>query len=98
MDSPYAAGPDVHVLPTTIPIPGLGVLPINAFVLHAQEPVLVDAGLAMDSDAFVDALTAVIDPTTIRWVWLTHDDTDHTGNIQRVMELAPQARLVCHGM
>src|SRR5690606_34497385 len=34
----------------------------------------------------------------LRWVWLTHDDGDHTGNIQRVFDLAPQARLVTHGM
>jgi hypothetical protein len=27
-------------------------------------------------------------------VWLTHDDADHTGSIRRVLEVAPQARLV----
>jgi glyoxylase-like metal-dependent hydrolase (beta-lactamase superfamily II) len=98
METPYTATADVHVLPTSVPIPGLGFLPINAYVLHAEEPVLVDAGLGIDGDAFVDALASVIDPASIRWVWLTHDDTDHTGNLQRVMELAPQARLVCHGL
>ncbi len=98
MDKPYAAGADVHVLPTSIPIPGFGVLPINAFVLHAEEPVLVDTGLGIDGDAFVDALGSVVDPADLRWIWLTHDDTDHTGSIQRVMELAPRAQLVCHAM
>ena len=98
MDFPYAAATDVHVLPTTIPIPGLGVLPINAYVLHAEQPVLVDTGLGVDGDAFIDALASVIDPATLRWVWLTHDDADHTGNIQRVLDLAPNARLVCHGL
>jgi glyoxylase-like metal-dependent hydrolase (beta-lactamase superfamily II) len=98
MDHLYSATPDVDVLPATIPIPGLGVLPINSFLLHAQEPVLVDAGLGIDGDAFVDALSSVIDPAAIRWVWLTHDDADHTGNLERVMQLAPQARLVCHGL
>lgn len=98
MDAPYQAGPDVHVLPTHVTIPGLGVLPVNAYVLHAQEPVLVDTGLGVDSDEFIDALTSVIDLTTLRWVWLTHDDADHTGSIQRVLELAPQARLATHAM
>ncbi len=98
MDTPYAASADVHVLPTHLPIPGAGVLPINAFVLHAEEPVLVDAGLNAESDDFVDALASVIDPAAIRWIWLTHDDADHTGSLQRVMELAPHARLVCHGL
>jgi hypothetical protein len=98
MESPYAGSADVHVLPTHLPIPGAGFLPINAFVLHAEEPVLVDTGLGVESDDFVDALASVIDPTAIRWIWLTHDDADHTGSIQRVMDLAPHARLVCHGL
>ncbi len=97
MDAPYQATPDVHVLPTNVPIPGVGVLPINAYVLMAEEPVLVDTGLGVDGDQFLDALTSIVDPRAIRWVWLTHDDADHTGSLQRVLELAPNARLVTHG-
>jgi hypothetical protein len=97
MDSPYQASPDVHVLPTNLPIPGVGFLPINAYVLLAQEPVLIDTGIGLDGDQFIDALASIVDPAALRWVWLTHDDADHTGNIQRVFELAPQARLVTHG-
>jgi len=98
MDDPYQATPDVTVLPTTLPIPGLGFLPINAYVLHAEEPVLIDTGLGVDGDAFIDALTSVVDLAALRWVWLTHDDADHTGNIQRIFELAPHARLVSHAL
>lgn len=96
MDAPYQAAPDIHVLPTTVPLPGIGVLPVNAFVLMAEEPVLIDTGLAHDGDQFLDALASVIDPAALRWVWLTHDDADHTGNIQRVFESAPNARLATH--
>ena len=96
MDAPYQAGPDVHVLPTNVAIPGVGVLPINAYVLQAEEPVLVDTGLAVDGDQFMDALSSIVDPAELRWVWLTHDDADHTGNIQRVFEAAPNAKLVTH--
>ncbi|HEX2041636.1 MAG TPA: MBL fold metallo-hydrolase [Acidimicrobiales bacterium] len=96
MDAPYQAAPDVHVLPTSLPLPGVGVLPVNAYVLHSEEPVLVDGGIGADTDQFVDALASVIDPRELRWVWLTHDDADHTGSIQRVLGLAPRARLVTH--
>ena len=96
MDAPYQASPDVHVLPANLGIPGVGVLPVNAYVLLAEEPVLIDAGIAVESDQFVDALASVIDPKALRWVWLTHDDADHTGSVQRVMEIAPQARLATH--
>lgn len=98
MDVPYAATPEVHVLPSHLPLPGMGVLPVNAYVLHAEEPVLVDTGIGLDGETFIDALRSVMDPATIRWVWLTHDDADHTGAIERVFELAPHARLVCHAL
>lgn len=98
MDAPYQPTPDVHVLPTNLRIPGIGVLPINAFVLTAEEPVLIDTGIGIDGDSFLDALASVVDPARLRWIWLTHDDADHTGSIQRVMEAAPDARLVTHAM
>jgi glyoxylase-like metal-dependent hydrolase (beta-lactamase superfamily II) len=97
MDSPYQAAPDVHVLPTNLQLPGAGVLPINAFLLMAEEPVLVDTGIGNDADQFVDAVSSIVDLRSLRWVWLTHDDADHTGSIQRIMELAPNAKLVTHG-
>ncbi|HEX2193306.1 MAG TPA: MBL fold metallo-hydrolase [Acidimicrobiales bacterium] len=96
MEAPYQAAPDVHVLPTSVPLPGVGVLPVNAYVLLAEEPVLIDSGLGFDGDQFVEALTSIVDPRALRWVWLTHDDGDHTGNLQRVLDLAPDARLVTH--
>ena len=97
MDAPYQASPDVFVLPTNLPIPGAGVvLPINAYVLKAEEPVLVDTGIGVDSDDFLDAVASIVDLDALRWVWLTHDDADHTGSIQRVLEAAPNARLVTH--
>ena len=30
MDAPYQASPDVHVLPASLPLPGVGVLTVNA--------------------------------------------------------------------
>src|SRR5262245_55604854 len=98
MDQPYRAREDVHVLPSQLQVPGVGTIPINAFVLLAEQPVLVDAGLATDGPAFVEALRSVIDPAELRWIWLTHDDSDHTGSLQTVMELAPEARLATHGL
>lgn len=71
----------------------MGVLPVNAYVLLAEEPVLIDTGIGTDGEDFIDALSSIIDPAALRWVWLTHDDADHTGNIQRVFPLAPDARL-----
>jgi len=96
MDAPYQAARDVHVFPVSLPLPGIGVLPVNAYVLMAEEPVLVDTGVGMDTDDFIAAVSSVVDLERLKWVWLTHDDADHTGSIQRIMSLAPNATLVTH--
>jgi hypothetical protein len=98
MDQPYRASSDVYVLPTHLAIPGVGNLLVNAFVLLSEEPVLIDTGLGIDGEEFVAALESVIRPSDLRWIWLTHDDADHTGSIQRVMEAAPRARLATHAL
>jgi hypothetical protein len=94
MDKSRQAIPDIEVLPAHFPIPGAGFLPINAFVIKAKEPILIDTGIGIESEEFMTALESIIDPHDLKWVWITHDDADHTGNIQKVLEAAPGARLV----
>ncbi len=88
----HRIGRDVSVLNEQAPIPGIGFLPVNAFVLLAAEPVVVDTGLP--GEGFMDALGSVVDPADVRWIWLTHPDRDHTGALFELLEAAPQARLV----
>jgi hypothetical protein len=98
MEAPYQAAGDVHVLPMNLPIPGVGFLPINCYVLLAEEPVLIDTGLGLSAPMFLDAVSSIVDLDALKWIWLTHDDADHTGNMQRIMEAAPNARLITHPM
>ncbi len=82
------------VLPAWLPVEGLGTLPVNSFLLKGDEPVLVDTGLGALGDPFLDALRSAIDPTDIRWIWLSHLDADHIGNLGRVLAAAPHAEIV----
>jgi hypothetical protein len=90
----YRARPDVSVLADCLSVPGIGFVPVNAFVIHAAQPVVVDTGLGLPDRAFVAFLADVIDPADIRWIWLTHPDRDHTGGLFALLDAAPRARVV----
>ena len=76
-----------------IPIPGIGVIPINAYVIRGDQPILVDTGIFPEHDEFIAALESIIDPADLRWIWLTHADRDHTGALMTLLERVPDARV-----
>jgi hypothetical protein len=94
MISTYKAAPDIDVLTTSFPVPGLGLVPINAFVLHGEEPVLVDTGNVFQSEEFMAALRSVIDPSDLRWIWLTHTDFDHIGSLHQLLAENPRLTVI----
>ena len=94
MITTYKAAPDIDVLTSNFAVPGFGLIPINAFVLHAAEPVLVDTGTVVESDDFMAALRSVIDPADLRWIWLTHTDFDHIGSLHQLLAENPQIRVI----
>ena len=69
-------------------------MPVNAFVLHGSEPVLVDTGPVVESEEFMAALRTVIDPADLKWIWLTHTDFDHIGSLHRLLAENPQIRVI----
>jgi glyoxylase-like metal-dependent hydrolase (beta-lactamase superfamily II) len=85
---------DVTVLADPSEVPGLGFLPVNAFILHAEQPMVIDTGLSTADKDFVSELSRVIDPADVRWLYITHPDRDHTGGLWTLLEAAPDARLV----
>lgn len=85
---------DISILPSYFPVPGLGILPVNAFVIKAQQPVLVDTGLPMDREGFMQELESVIDPADVRWLYLTHPDQDHLGSLKEMLARSPQMKVI----
>lgn len=94
MISSYTPLAGIDVLTTSFPIPGFGLIPVNAFVLHGDEPVLVDTGAVVLQEEFWHALESVIDPKDLRWLWLSHTDADHVGMLYRLLEENPDITVV----
>lgn len=87
-------GDGIAVLPAVLPVPGLGRLAVNAFVFDGTEPLLVDTGLAVLHENFVDELATRCDPAALCWIWISHMDADHTGNLVALLEAAPRAKVL----
>ena len=91
---PRIVAKDTTSITAYFPLPGLGILPINAFLIKAQQPLLVDTGLASMGKQFRDQLYKLIEPVDLKWIWITHTDPDHLGNLKDILNDAPNARIV----
>jgi flavorubredoxin len=69
-------------------------VPLNTMVIRGAQPVVVDTGVAESREQFLADVFGVVEPEDIRWVFISHDDVDHTGNVNALMEAAPNAVLV----
>jgi flavorubredoxin len=101
MDVPIRAAETVEIAPDTHHIrflAGEGVNPVsmfvNSMVITGDEPVIVDCGPAIVRDAWLDAAFSVVDPADVKWIYLSHDDGDHVGNLLPVLDLCPDATIV----
>ncbi len=69
-------------------------VPINSMVIRGEQPVVVDTGFADNEDQFLTDVFGLVEPEDIRWVFVSHDDVDHTGNVNVLMDAAPNATLI----
>jgi flavorubredoxin len=70
------------------------VVSLNSMVIRGSEPVVVDTGVADNREQYLEDLFGLVDPEDVRWVFISHDDEDHTGNLLAVMDACPNATLV----
>jgi flavorubredoxin len=67
---------------------------INSMVILGREPVIVDTGTVGNRDRWLDDVFGLVDPKDVRWVFISHDDHDHVGNLTEVLDLCPNATLI----
>ena len=78
---PYRVAPDTWVIPEIVPGPPGTIVPMNSMVITAAEPVIVDTGNVLSRAEWLEAAFSIVEPEDVRWVFLSHDDHDHSGNL-----------------
>lgn len=92
---PVEIAPETWVIQATL---GEGVEPqavhMNSMVIRGSEPVVVDTGPPQNRDRYLEDLFSIVDPDDVRWIFISHDDIDHCGNLDDLMVACPNATLV----
>lgn len=91
---PEAIAPETFLIPNLAPAPDGLYLPVNSMVIRGREPVIVDTGAPVHRELWLEKVFSVVEPEDVRWIFLSHDDGDHTGALFDVLERCPKATLV----
>jgi flavorubredoxin len=91
---PQRIAPDTWLIPNLVPAGDGLYLPVNSMVIRGREPVIVDTGAPVHRALWLDKAFSVVEPEDVRWIFLSHDDGDHTGALLDVLERCRNATLV----
>ena len=67
----------------------------NAYLIVDEKITLVDTVKVQFAQEMIDRISSVIDPSKIDYIISNHVEMDHSGAIPRMMEIAPNATVIC---
>ena len=56
---------------------------------------IVDTGTPANRAQWLEDVFSLVEPEDVRWIFLSHDDVDHTGNLDEALSACPNATVVC---
>jgi NADH oxidase (H2O-forming) len=66
----------------------------NSYFINADKKAIVETSKAKFWDTYLAKIKQVTDPAEIEYIILNHTEPDHSGNLERLLELAPNAKVV----
>lgn len=94
--SPYRIAGDTWLIPNLVPGGPGAYVGMNSMVIRGEQPVVVDTGTPLHRDSWFDQVFSLVEPEDVRWVFISHDDGDHVGNLHELLERCPNATLVAN--
>jgi flavorubredoxin len=93
---PYRVAADTWLIPNLIPAAPGAYLGMNSIVIRGAEPVVVDTSTPLHREPWFEKVFSLVEPEDVRWVFLSHDDGDHVGNLHELMQMCPNATLIAN--
>jgi flavorubredoxin len=94
--APVEIASETFLIPNLAPA-GDAFVPVSSLLIRGAEPIVVDTGAPVHRAHWMEQVFGLVEPEDIRWVFLSHEDGDHTGSLDEVLRAAPHATLVQNG-
>jgi flavorubredoxin len=94
LQPPLEVAPDSFVIRAATKSFGDTSTSLNSMLIRAAEPVIVDTGIVSAREAWLADVFGLVEPHEVRWIVVTHLDSDHAGNMLEALELCQNAMLV----
>ncbi len=66
----------------------------NSYFINAEKKAIVETSKEKFWDTYLEKIKQVTDPSEIEYIILNHTEPDHSGNLGRLLEIAPNAKVV----
>lgn len=69
----------------------------NSYFINAEKKAVVETTKLKFWDTYIEKLNQVCDPSEIEYIILDHTEPDHSGNLENLLKIAPNATVVGSG-
>lgn len=69
----------------------------NSYFINAEKKAIIETTKEKFWDTYIEKIRRMTDPAEIEYIILNHTEPDHSGNLMRLLELAPDATVVGSG-
>jgi flavorubredoxin len=94
--TPHRIAADTWLIPHSIPAGPDAFLGVNSMLIRGEQPIIVDTGAPVHRDTWFEQVLSLVEPEDVRWIFISHDDSDHTGNLHELLHLCPNATLIAN--
>ncbi len=66
----------------------------NSYFINADKKAIIETSKEKFWDVYENKVRQVVDPEEIEYIILNHTEPDHSGNLKKMIEIAPKAKVV----